>query len=95
MYSCEEIKAEVEVKGPFLTLGLKIFCGMLKYQYEREKRNAFAKEEDVKDLPKTFISVNECDPLRDEGINFYRLHLKLSAEFKIHGKNYSKYFFRS
>ena len=43
-----------------------------------EKRNplawpGFAKEEDVKDLPKTFISVNECDPLRDEGINFYRL----------------------
>ncbi|MGI9284217.1 MAG: alpha/beta hydrolase fold domain-containing protein [Pseudomonadales bacterium] len=24
----------------------------------------------------TMISVNECDPLRDEGINFYRLLLR-------------------
>jgi len=29
--------------------------------------------DDVKGLPNTVISVNECDPLRDEGINFYRL----------------------
>jgi len=34
---------------------------------------AFATAEDVKGLPPTVISVNECDPLRDEGINFYRL----------------------
>jgi acetyl esterase/lipase len=33
----------------------------------------FATEEDVRDLVPTMISVNECDPLRDEGINFYRL----------------------
>ncbi len=32
--------------------------------------------EDVKDLVPTVISVNECDPLRDEGINFYRLLLQ-------------------
>ena len=31
---------------------------------------------DVVGLPPTVISVNECDPLRDEGINFYRLLLK-------------------
>lgn len=36
----------------------------------------FAKEEDVKGFPPTVISVNECDPLRDEGIAFYRLLLK-------------------
>ena len=35
----------------------------------------FATEEDVKGLPSTMISVNECDPLRDEGVNFYRLLL--------------------
>ena len=35
----------------------------------------FAAVEDVKDLPATVISVNECDPLRDEGIEFYRLLL--------------------
>jgi acetyl esterase/lipase len=33
----------------------------------------FATEADVAGLPPTVISVNECDPLRDEGINFYRL----------------------
>jgi len=27
----------------------------------------------VRDLPPTVITVNECDPLRDEGIEFYRL----------------------
>jgi acetyl esterase/lipase len=36
----------------------------------------FATEEDVKGFPPTVISVNECDPLRDEGIEFYRLLLR-------------------
>lgn len=35
----------------------------------------FATGDDVRGLPPTVISVNECDPLRDEGINFYRLLL--------------------
>jgi acetyl esterase/lipase len=35
----------------------------------------FARPEDVQGLPPVVISVNECDPLRDEGINFYRLLL--------------------
>lgn len=34
---------------------------------------SFATVDDVRGLPATMISVNECDPLRDEGINFYRL----------------------
>lgn len=37
---------------------------------------SFAKGEDVRGLPPTMISVNECDPLRDEGIEFYRLLLR-------------------
>lgn len=37
---------------------------------------AFATEEDVRGLPPTVISVNECDPLRDEGVAFYRLLLR-------------------
>jgi acetyl esterase len=37
---------------------------------------SFATEDEVKGLPPTVISVNECDPLRDEGINFYRLLLR-------------------
>jgi acetyl esterase/lipase len=34
---------------------------------------SFAGQEDVTGFPPTVINVNECDPLRDEGINFYRL----------------------
>jgi len=33
----------------------------------------FATEEDVRGLPPGVICVDECDPLRDEGVNFYRL----------------------
>ncbi len=36
---------------------------------------SFASLEDVTGFPPTVINVNECDPLRDEGINFYRLLL--------------------
>ena len=48
---------------------------------ELEKKNplawpGLAKVDDVKGLPPVVISVNECDPLRDEGINFYRLLLE-------------------
>ena len=37
---------------------------------------AFAGDEDVRGLPPTIIRVNECDPLRDEGIAFYRLLIR-------------------
>ena len=48
---------------------------------ELERRNplawpGFASEDDVRGLVPTVISVNECDPLRDEGIAFYRLLLR-------------------
>ena len=48
---------------------------------ELEARNplawpGFATEDDVRGLPYVVISVNECDPLRDEGVNFYRLLLR-------------------
>ena len=35
----------------------------------------FATVDDVRGLPPVVVSVNECDPLRDEGVNFYRLLL--------------------
>lgn len=46
-----------------------------------EERNplawpSFATTDDVAGFPPTVINVNECDPLRDEGINFYRLLLR-------------------
>ena len=36
----------------------------------------FATEDEVRGLVPTVISVNECDPLCDEGINFYRLLMR-------------------
>lgn len=41
---------------------------------------SFAKEDDVRGLVPTFIIVNECDPLRDEGIEFYRLLLRAGVQ---------------
>ena len=48
---------------------------------ELRKRNplawpGFATEDDLRGLPPVVISVNECDPLRDEGVNFYRRLLR-------------------
>jgi acetyl esterase/lipase len=40
----------------------------------------FAEEDDVRGLVPTMISVNECDPLRDEGINLYRLLLRTGVD---------------
>jgi acetyl esterase/lipase len=37
---------------------------------------SFATEDDVRGLPPVVISVNECDPLCDEGINLYRLLMR-------------------
>ncbi len=50
-----------------------------------EERNplawpSFAGVDDVKGFPPTVINVNECDPLRDEGINFYRLLLSAGVQ---------------
>ena len=39
-----------------------------------------ATEEDVRGLPPTMISGNECDPLRDEGIEFYRLLMRAGVD---------------
>ena len=39
-----------------------------------------ASEDDVRGLPYVVVSVNECDPLRDEGINFYRLLLRAGVQ---------------
>lgn len=37
---------------------------------------AYATEKDVTGFPPVVISVNECDPLRDDGVDFYRLLLR-------------------
>ena len=75
----EENPSSIENNG--ILLDLHNNRGAMAYGIEElEARNplawpGFATIEDVRGLPETVISVNECDPLRDEGINFYRLLL--------------------
>ena len=75
-----ENPSSVENNG--ILLDLHNNQGAMAYGIEElEKRNhlawpGFANEDQVKGLVPTMISVNECDPLRDEGINFYRLLLR-------------------
>jgi acetyl esterase len=71
--------SSTENNGIFLNLHNN--RGAMAYGIEElDKRNplawpGFATADDVKGFPPTIISVNECDPLRDEGVNFYRLLL--------------------
>jgi acetyl esterase len=65
-----------------ILLDLHNNSGAMAYGIEElERRNplawpGFATEDDVRGLVPVVISVNECDPLRDEGISFYRLLLR-------------------
>jgi acetyl esterase len=76
----ERYPSSTENNGIFLNLHNN--RGAMAYGIEElEQRNplawpGFATVEDVAGLPPTVISVNECDPLRDEGIEFYRLLLQ-------------------
>ncbi len=75
-----ECPSSVENNG--ILLDLHSNRGAVAYGIEAlEERNplawpSFATEDDVAGFPPTVVSVNECDPLRDEGINFYRLLLR-------------------
>ncbi len=79
-----ENPSSVENNG--ILLDLHNNQGAMAYGIEQlEARNPLAwpglsKVEDVRGLPPTVISVNECDPLRDEGINFYRLLLSAGVK---------------
>jgi acetyl esterase/lipase len=69
-----------------ILIDLHADSGAIAYGLEEfEKRNPlawpdFAGGEDVQGLPPVVISVNECDPLRDEGIEFYRLLVREGVE---------------
>jgi acetyl esterase len=84
IWPLEENPSSIENNG--ILLDLHNNYGAMAYGIEElEKRNplawpGFAKGEDVHGLPPTVISVNECDPLRDEGIGFYRLLLREGVE---------------
>ncbi len=72
----EEYPSSIQNNG--LLLDLHNNRGRMAYGIEAFERKdplawpAFASESDLEGLPPTMISVNECDPLRDEGIAFYR-----------------------
>jgi acetyl esterase len=79
-YPDERFPSTVENNGIFLDLhnnrgtmayGIEAFAARDPLAWP-----SFATEEDVDGLVPTVISVNECDPLRDEGIEFYRLLLR-------------------
>ncbi len=76
----DDLPSSTENNG--LLLDLHSNFGALGYgmeAFEAEDPEAwplFANEEHVQGFPYTIISVNECDPLRDEGIAFYRLLLR-------------------
>ncbi len=75
----EDHPSSVENNG--ILLDLHHNAGAIVYGIEAFERRdplawpSFANEDDVRGLPPTVISVNELDPLRDEGIAFYRLLL--------------------
>jgi acetyl esterase/lipase len=80
----ERFPSSVENEG--ILLNLHHNRGRVAYgieQFERANPLAwpsFATVDDVAGLPRTFISVNEADPLRDEGVEFYRLLLDAGVE---------------
>jgi len=72
----DDLPSSLENNG--ILIGLHSNRGAMAYgmeAYEAENPLAwplFASVDEVKGLPRTMISVNECDPLRDEGLVFYR-----------------------
>jgi acetyl esterase len=84
VWPLDENPSSTENNG--ILLDLHSNYGAMAYGIEElEKRNplawpSFASGEDVRGLPPTVISVNECDPLRDEGVGFYRLLLREGVE---------------
>jgi len=69
--------SHIENNGIFISLGdnTNAAMGYGIDAFERKDPLAwpgFASIDDLQGLPRCVISVNECDPLRDEGINFYR-----------------------
>ena len=72
----DDLPSSIENNG--ILIGLHSNRGAMAYGMEQlEAKNPlawplFASVDELKGLPRTMISVNECDPLRDEGLVFYR-----------------------
>lgn len=84
IWPLEKNPSSIENNG--ILLELHNNRGAMAYGIDELKRKnplawpGFATLDDVRGLTPTVISVNECDPLRDEGVNFYRLLLTAGVE---------------
>ena len=79
-----DLPSSSENDGIFITVGSN-FIPMGYGIEELENKNpvawpSFATINDVAEFPPTMISVNECDPLCDEGVEFYRLLLSAGVK---------------
>lgn len=80
----DDLPSSIENNG--ILIGLHSNRGAMAYGMEQfENKNPlawplFATADDVRGLPPTMINVNECDPLRDEGIAFYRLLMSAGVD---------------
>ena len=80
--SWPQVRFPSTIENNGILLDLHNNRGQMAYGIEElEKKNplawpSFATTADLEGLPPTLISVNECDPLRDEGIEFYRMLLE-------------------
>ena len=85
-WPAEHLPSSSDNDGIFITVGSNLIPMGYGIEYLEEKNPVawpgFATIEDVAAFPPTMVNVNECDPLRDEGIEFYRL--LLSAGVKAH-----------
>ncbi len=83
-YPDERYPSTTENDGIFLSLHTnRTWLGYGAEAFEQgdpEAWPSFATTAHVEGFPPTVISVNECDPLRDEGIAFYRLLLEAGVE---------------
>lgn len=75
-YPSPDYPSTVRNNGIVLYLGsmTRVMYGSVS-AYEKQDPCAwpmFATKEDLQNLPPVFVSLNECDPLRDEGLAFYR-----------------------
>ena len=68
------LRSVSEYNGVFLTLkqNYRIWYGAEESWENPEAWPILADESTLRGLPRTFISVDECDPLRDEGLLFFR-----------------------
>lgn len=85
-WPAEDLPSSSDNDGIFITVGSNLIPMGYGIEHLDEKNPVawpgFATVDDVAAFPPTMVNVNECDPLRDEGIEFYRL--LLSAGVKAH-----------